>query len=123
MRPGLLLLALPVIVGIAVSTLPSSSAEAKTVSLGVLSRSHVASACTRLGGTAFGISDDTAPYGCAGPYGAVNCTRDSDCAAFVKDTMPLTGNSLELILLGPNAKSGPTTIKPKDYRVTPAVTH
>ena len=75
-------------------------ADAKTVNMGVLSRSAVKSACDRAGGHSFGIYDENSAYGCENDRAIVNCTPDSLCAGFINDMVPVTGNSLRVILGG-----------------------
>src|SRR3954470_23680880 len=89
-----LLLILP-LAGLAVL---SADAVAKTIPMGSVSRSVLRDECLRAGGRAIGIGDEEAPYGCAARYASISCTPDGDCAAVVRDTMPVIGNSLSTIL-------------------------
>jgi hypothetical protein len=99
-------------------TIVQQGAEAKSISMGALSRSAVKSACDRAGGQSFGINDETAVYGCANSFGTVNCTPDSNCEGFIQDMRPVAGNSFSIIL-GNGRSHGPTKVDPVDARVNP----
>jgi hypothetical protein len=96
------------------------SAEAKTVSMGVLSRSAVKTACDHAGGHAFGIYDENAVYGCANDRAVVNCTPDSFCVGLVSDMVPVTGNSLRVILGGERSGAA-KMVQPVNASVSPRI--
>jgi len=96
-----------------------SHAEAKVVSMGLITRSDVKSACDRAGAQSFGIADLTGNYGCAGRFAVVSCTVDHLCRALVNDTRPMTGNSLDYVLTHNRATPAATMIQPLDLRVGP----
>ena len=99
------------------------ASEAKTVQMGAISRAAMQSACLRAAGTAFGIQDLSAAYGCYSGIAAASCNGDRDgaeptCIAVVDDMRPVTGNSPSYIL--GIARSIPSQrIQPVNARVTP----
>lgn len=96
------------------------AAQAKQVSMGVVSRSSVQIACTRAGGTSFGTTNDQSDYGCNAEGVGIYCSAaDSTCAALVRDTRPAVGNSLDQLLGLDRAATGVRTVQPIDPRVAP----
>jgi hypothetical protein len=109
------------IVGLAMVLLVAglSQAQAKMVPMGAISRADVKSTCDRVGGRAYGIDDLSADYGCNGTFADVGCSPDHTCRAYVGDTQPMTGNSLDYVLTGGKTPPAATTIQPLDLRVSP----
>lgn len=112
-----LLLILP-LAGLALS---SAEAAAKTIPMGSVSRAVLRDECLRAGGKPVGIDDENATYGCLARWAAISCTPDADCAAFVRDTIPVVGNSLRAILNLGQAQNS-SRIQPLNARVDPAAT-
>lgn len=103
--------------------LPSGEAVAKSIRLEPASRSVIRDECLRAGGKPFGVGDENASYGCFARYVAVSCTPDADCEAVVRDTIPVVGNSLRVILnLGRQPTTGARAIQPVDARVNSTTT-
>jgi hypothetical protein len=104
---------------VTVALAAATAAGAKTIQMGALSRSVIQSACARADGTAFGLDDEHAVYGCSSGLAAISCSpADSTCEAIVADMRPVTGNALGYIL----GIAQPTTasrIQPLDARVAP----
>jgi hypothetical protein len=90
-------------------------ALAKTIPMRPMSRGAVDSACSRAGGSSFGIHDDAGSYGCLSRRGRVECTPDG-CTGFVSDLVRMTGNSLDAIL-GAGNSGQPIKIGPSERRI------
>lgn len=96
-----------------------SQAEAKTINMGHISRSDVSSACGRAGGSTFGIGNLEKAYGCSTVVSEVYCTAEGICGANVRDTLPLTGNSLDFVLTHGQNKPAAAMIQPVNSRIVP----
>ncbi|GAB2174762.1 hypothetical protein DLREEDagr8_03200 [Dongia sp. agr-C8] len=83
-----------------------------------LSRSAVDTACARAGGTAYGIRDTDAEYGCRARDSSVTCSPDGTCFGYVPDLARLPSNSLDAVL-GISISGKPIKIGPVDDRITP----
>jgi len=95
-------------------------AAAKTINMPGLSRNAVAQACSRAGGSSYGIRDEGQPYGCVSGAGKVDCSPDARCVGYVSDLLPLPASSLDAVL-GASVHAGPIKIGSKDARVVPVV--
>lgn len=93
-------------------------AFAKAIPMRPVSRSAVDSACSRAGGSSFGIQDETGSYGCTSPHGSVNCSADGDCSGYVSDLLRMPSNSLDAVL-GAGVSGQPIRIGPADHRIAP----
>jgi hypothetical protein len=115
MSDRLLLLAVAAFGLICASFIP---AEAKTVSLGTISRVELKIACDKVQGLSFGTDDPQAPFGCkAYRLGNINCSPDGVCLLNVGDLVPVLGNSLPTVLgLGPQQAEA---VLPANSRVAP----
>lgn len=99
---------------------PAAPAIAKEISMQVLSRDVVERACSRVGGSAYGMRDGDGVYGCVKPNGSVTCSADADCSGYVPDLRPLPSNSIDAVL-GARGRGVPTMLRPTDHRVSPRV--
>jgi hypothetical protein len=97
-------------------------AAAKSVPMRPVSRSAVDAACSRAGGSAFGIHDDSGSYGCSANRGSVECADDGTCFGSVSDLLPLAANSLDAVL-GVRVRGQPIKIGPADHRIMRSVQH
>jgi hypothetical protein len=97
----------------------AGAAQAKTISMGTLSRSEVSSACARGNGGSFGIAEPQQPYGCRSGRGDVICSPSGSCVFSARDLMPLAGNSLDLLLGISAHNTGSRMIIPVDRRLKP----
>ena len=97
-------------------------AAAKSFPMAPVSRSAVDAACSRAGGSAFGIRDDSGSYGCSSQRGQIECTQDSVCFGSVADLLPLASNSLDEVL-GARIRAQPIKIGPADRRIMRSVQH
>lgn len=103
---------------ISVATLTSTPAVAKTIPMRPMSRGAVESVCSRAGGAAFGLHDESASYGCVSGHGQVECSSDGSCLGYVSDLVPMPANSIEAVL-GVGRRGQPIKIGPAERRITP----
>jgi len=94
-----------------------SHAEAKMIYMGPLSRPEVKAACERAGGRHYGIEDLSNGFGCHSPIADVSCNKDGLCNAYIGDTRPLTGNSLDYVLTYGAPIPPSKTIQPESRRI------
>jgi hypothetical protein len=100
--------------------LTAAYAAAKELPMQALSRDVVERACSRVGGSAYGMRADVGAYGCVTPRGSVTCSADGGCVGYVPDLRPLPSNSIDAIL-GARARGVPIKIRPRDQRISPRV--
>jgi hypothetical protein len=111
------LIALVLVAGAMLAT--AMPAEAKGVQMRPVSRSAVEAACSRAGGSTYGIRDPQTNYGCTSRRGSVDCASDgSACFGNVADLLPMPTNSLDGIL-GARVSGKPIKIGPTEKRITP----
>jgi len=111
----------------ALSVLSLQEAAAKTIDIAYVSRSDMLNACLRARGSAYGIGDSTAIYGCYAGQTVISCTPDdsstpddeTQCQASVADTQPLAGNSLGYILGFGKPAPASQMVAPVDARLQP----
>jgi hypothetical protein len=107
---------LGVLCGLALLT--AMPATAKEFPMQALSRNVVEQACSRAGGSAYGMLDDAGAYGCQTARGSVTCEADATCSGHVSDLRPLPTNSIDAIL-GAGIRGIPIMIRPANHRVAP----
>jgi hypothetical protein len=79
------------------------AAEAKNVSMGLVSRTDVARACNNAGGQYYGTGPSDNSYGCNAGGRSISCSSDGNCMLTVADLLPTTGTSLATVFgFGPS---------------------